>query len=75
MYAVRGIYDGSCFRLSQPIPVKESYEVVITFTEPAKSKTSKDILSYFGTWDAEDVAVIGKIFEERTQFSIGRDEL
>ena len=36
MYAIKAIYDGMNFRPMQPIPVKEDYEVVITFIEPVK---------------------------------------
>jgi len=41
MYTIKAIYDGNNFKLMQPIPVKESYEVFITFVEPLK----KDITS------------------------------
>jgi len=34
MYAVKAIYDGTSFKPTQPIPIKENYEVVITFLEP-----------------------------------------
>ena len=36
MHAIEAIYDGANFIPMQPIPVKENYEVVITFIEPAK---------------------------------------
>ena len=36
MYAIKAIYDGTNFKPIQPIPVKEDYEVVITFIEPVK---------------------------------------
>ena len=36
MYAIKAIYDGTNFRPIQPIPVKENYEVVITFIEPVE---------------------------------------
>ena len=36
MYAIKAIYDGTNFKPMQPIPVKENYEVVITFIEPVK---------------------------------------
>ncbi|MCL2147298.1 MAG: DUF2281 domain-containing protein [Synergistaceae bacterium] len=36
MYAIKAIYDGAGFKPMQPIPVKENYEVVITFIEPVK---------------------------------------
>ena len=42
MYAIKAIYDGTNFKPIQPIPVKENYEVVITFIEPVK-KDAADI--------------------------------
>ena len=41
MQAIKAIYDGITFRPKQPIPVKEQYEVVITFIEPV-TKLSKN---------------------------------
>ncbi|GMO41611.1 MAG: hypothetical protein Pg6C_02580 [Treponemataceae bacterium] len=37
MYAAKAIYDGDLFRLEDPVPVKEKYEAVITFTKPIKN--------------------------------------
>ena len=36
MYAIKAIYDGTNFKPMQPIPVKENYEVVITFIGPVE---------------------------------------
>ena len=36
MYAVKALYDGVSFKPKQPIPIKEHYEVIITFVEPVK---------------------------------------
>ena len=36
MYTIKAIYDGNKFKLLQPIPVKDNYEVFITFVEPLK---------------------------------------
>jgi len=42
MYAVKAIYDGVNFKPTQPISIKEQYEVIITFIEPInKPNTSK----------------------------------
>jgi len=41
MYAIKAIFDGIDFKPLQPIPVKEKYEVVITFIEPIKIETEK----------------------------------
>ena len=40
MYAIKAIYDGINFKPMQPIPVKENYEVVITFIEPVNKGTA-----------------------------------
>ncbi|MCL2400125.1 MAG: hypothetical protein FWC91_10355 [Defluviitaleaceae bacterium] len=39
MYAVKALYDGVNFKPKQPIPVKEQYEVIITFVEPVKNSS------------------------------------
>ena len=36
MQTIKAIYDGIDFKPLQPIPVKENYEVFITFVEPVK---------------------------------------
>ena len=41
MYAIKAIYDGVGFKPMQPIPVKEDYEVVITFVEPLNKNATK----------------------------------
>ena len=40
MHAIRAIYNGTDFKPTQPIPVKGSYEVVITFIEPSVNEAS-----------------------------------
>ena len=40
MHAIKAIYDGVSFMPKQAIPVKEKYEVVITFVEPINEDTS-----------------------------------
>ena len=71
MYAIKGIYDGNCFRLEQPIPVKEEYKVVITFTDPVQ-KRQENILDYFGVWDNSDAESINEVIAERKHFNMGR---
>ena len=73
MYAIKGIYDGNCFRLEQPIPVKEEFKVVITFTDPIKS-SQESILDYCGVWDDSDVKSVGEVIAERENFGFGRAE-
>ena len=45
MYAIKAIFDGTTFQPIQPIPVEESYEVVITFISPVKKDTFDAIVS------------------------------
>ena len=33
MFAVKGVYDGSSVIVKEPIPVREKYEVIVTFVE------------------------------------------
>ena len=40
MNTIKAIYDGTNFRTMQPIPVKENYEVFITFVEPLKKESA-----------------------------------
>jgi hypothetical protein len=65
MYAVKVIYDGNSFKPMDPIPVKGKYEVLITFTKPIDTKTTKRqrILKHFGTWDDEDVNCMAEIIK------------
>ena len=72
MYAIKGIYDGNCFKLEEPVPVKEEYKVVITFTDPVK-RSQEDILNYFNTWDDEDIDNISQVIAERKFFTLGRE--
>ena len=73
MYAVKAIYDGTNFKLMQPIPVKENYEVVIIFIEPVK-KNQSGIMDFAGIWKDEDVFDLDEIMAERKNFSLGRLE-
>jgi len=77
MEAINAIFDGNNFRPIDPIPVKGKYEVVITFTKPIDTKDTKRtrILKHFGTWSDEDMDTINEIVEERTNFSINRNEV
>ena len=74
MYAIKAIYDGTHFKLLQPIPVKENYEVVITFIEPLKTDQA-GIMDFFGIWDGEDVLDIERIIAERKRSDNGGLEL
>lgn len=77
MQAINAIFDGSSFKPIEPIPVKGKYEVVITFTKSLETKDSKRrrILKHFGTWNNDDVETIHEIVEERTNFSMNREEI
>jgi len=74
MYEVKAIYDGNNFKFTEPLPIKENYEVVITFTKPIK-KTQEDILQYFNIWDKDDADCIVEIIKERENFSLNRIEI
>ena len=41
MYTIKAIYDGNKFKLLQPIPVKDNYEVFITFVGPLKKDAAR----------------------------------
>jgi hypothetical protein len=77
MQTINAIFDGNIFKPTEPIPVKGTYEVLITFTKPVDTKNTKRqrILKHFGTWDDEDIKTIHQIVEERIHFSMGRDEV
>jgi len=74
MQAIKAFYDGSGFIPSEPIPVKGTYEVVITFTKPVDEIEARRqrLMSHAGTWDAETVWAIQQIVEERSNFSSSR---
>jgi len=46
MYAIKAIYDGTSFKPIHPIPVKEKYEVVITFIEPINANAVRPPFEY-----------------------------
>ena len=46
MYAVKAIYDGINFKPKQPIPVKGTYEVIITFVEPVHKDAVRPAFKY-----------------------------
>ena len=74
MFAVKAIFDGNNFKFEEPLPVKENYEVVITFTNPIK-RNQNDILQYFNIWDKDDVDCIFEIIKERENSSLDRIEI
>lgn len=71
MHTIRAIYDGTSFKPMQPIPVKENYEVFITFVEPIK-ENQKHIMKFAGIWKDKDVIDLEKTMMERDNFSFGR---
>ena len=73
MYAIKGIYDGNCFRLEHPIPVKEEYKVVITFIDPVQSR-QENVLDYFGTWNNSDIESINEVIAERKHFTLRKTD-
>ena len=77
MESINAIFDGCHFKPIEAIPVKGKYEVIITFTKPIDTKDVKRqrILKHFETWDDEDIEIISRVIEERTNFSMNRDEI
>jgi predicted DNA-binding antitoxin AbrB/MazE fold protein len=77
MQTINAIFDGNYFKPTEPIPVKGKYEVVITFTKSidTKDKKKERLLKHFGTWDESDMKTINEIVEERSNFSMNRDEI
>lgn len=58
MQTIKAIYDGITFKLLQPVPVKENYEVFITFVGPIKKETVRRPFEYDSmsgkVWMADD---------------------
>ena len=77
MYEIKAIYDGNNFKLEEPIPIKEKYEVIIIFTKPIDNKGIKKqkILKHFGVWNNEDVENINEIVNERVNFFANRRQM
>ena len=73
MQTIKAIYDGISFKPTQPIPVKENYEVFITFVEPIK-ENKKRIMEFAGIWKNKDVIDLEQIMIERENFSSGRTD-
>ena len=71
MYSIKAIYDGVRFNPMQPIPVKENYEVIITFIEPVGENQNR-IMEFAGIWKNKNVIDIEQIIAERDNFSFGR---
>lgn len=61
MYAVKAIYDGKTFKPIQPIPVKERYEVVITFLEPVTETAGESAIDVTQVKKRPCSEVIGKL--------------
>ena len=43
MQSINAIYDGTNFKTMQPIPIKGSYKVLITFLEPIEKEKRRHI--------------------------------
>lgn len=41
MIKVKGIYDGKKIELIEPVEVRESYKIIVTFVEPLKKDKNK----------------------------------
>jgi hypothetical protein len=75
MYAIKARFDGVAVIPTEAIPVKEPYEVIITFTRPAESaepvKKAIDSLDKFygcfrenSPWEGDSVEIIRNIRDE-----------
>jgi hypothetical protein len=75
VYAIKAVYNGSSFQLEQPVPVKGTYEVVITFMRNLhQAHEDEDIFDFCNIFDQEDVDCIAGIINEREQSVQGRPE-
>ena len=74
MFAVKAVYDENRFLLQEPVPVKEKYDVVITFTNPSKKDQSK-LLEFVGMFDNDDVQAVQEMMDDRGNFFKDRPEI
>jgi hypothetical protein len=74
MFAVKAVYDENRFLLQEPVPVKEKYDVVITFTNPSKKDQSK-LLEFVGMFDNDDVQAVQEMIDDRGNFFKDRPEI
>ena len=74
MFAVKAVYDENRFLLQEPVPVKEKYDVVITFTNPFKKDQSK-LLEFVGMFDSDDVQTVQEIIDDRGNIFKDRPEI
>ena len=68
METIQAIYDGNTFKALEPIPVKGSYEVTITFNKPVIDDVEAKIKvmeSFCGIFDEDDVKLIEQMKEEQ----------
>ena len=74
MQTIKAIYDGTSFIPMQPIPIKENYEVFITFVEPI-NKNQRNIMEFAGIWKNKELIDLKSILKERENFSLGRADI
>ena len=54
MQTIKAIYDGKVFTPTEPVPVNEEYEVLISFVNPVKKAENQ--VSNFTKADKEQIA-------------------
>ena len=74
MQTIKAIYDGTSFIPMQPIPIKENYEVFITFVEPI-NENQRNIMEFAGIWKNKELIDLESILKERKNFSLGRADI
>ena len=72
MKSIKAIFNGSDFKLLDPVPVDGMHEATITFGDPFAKKQDK-ILLYFNMWNNEDIDCIKEIIEKRMKFRMPKD--
>ena len=64
MQTIKAIYDGTSFIPMQPIPIKENYEVFITFVEPI-NENQRNIMEFARIWKNKELIDLESILKER----------
>jgi len=68
MQAVKAVYDGENIKWLQPVPVKDEWDVIVTFVEPKEKKMVRPPFGYNSMkgkiWMAEDFNEPMEEFEE-----------
>ena len=74
MFQVKAKYIDTNVKFAQPLPIKEDYEIIVTFVEPLK-KDKVNIMDFFNCWNGEQLLDIEQIMADRDNSSLGRPEI